>query len=163
MYTLLSGLILIVGSINYPSMRLRSLVYIFGFVKVTANVFLQAVSVWYGPNFLHKWPRLLPVLALPTLGYIALTQFHALNREDHVPYQSRFAFLINTATVVASRNVFAMLSFLSAERGPPSTHPLLTAMRGVLRALRITDCISDLMVLRVIWERVRPTPPASLP
>ena len=152
LFTLTYGSQFLLGSLHYPSATTQTLCRVFGTLITLCHVTMHALATAYGPKFLQQHRRFMPALVFMSATVIAFALFHVSSREALVPYQSRFAFLVSITLSISSRNVYAMVSYLTKERGPPSTHPAFIVFRGGMKAMRIADCLSDSMVLRTLWE-----------
>ena len=142
------------GSTHYPSHTLRWLCVSFGTLLTATSVALLCVAYRFGPRALTE-RRMKPCIVFWVLTPPAFALFHACNRQALQPYQDRFTFVVTAFFTIASRNTVAMLSYLPAEHGPPSTPPTLTLLRAVLRAVRMTDAVSDIIFVQTLWEQVR--------
>lgn len=143
------------GSLNYPSASVRTWMRVLGSSTIVTQVLAAVVAHVFGPNATTRYPRLLALPIVIVGPFMCVILFHICSPVSLVPYQNRFLFLVSISTSISFGNTFMMLFFLHTERGPPSTHPMLTLLRGAFLTLRNADCFSDGMVIRVLWERVR--------
>lgn len=152
-HTALSALQYFLGSVDFP-LTLRLICVSGGAVLSGTAILLLGLCFCFGPGMMSKEPRLKPFVFIWVLAPAAFAVYHACNHATLVPYQSRFAFLLTLSVIVTCRNMFAMLSFLPVEHGPPTTPPLMILFRAGLRSVRFIDSVSDTMFVEVLFEKV---------
>lgn len=154
--TLLYALQFFLGTRNFPLHK--GWLLPLGAVLTVNNLTFHAGHVVYGPNALARLPILLAPVVINVICIHSANVLHVFGPESLVPYQSRLAYLITTSVIMIMTYVTLMHSILVKERGPPSTHPFAVLSRATMLAFCNADTLSDGMVVRVLWERVRPPP-----
>ena len=162
--TIMAAVFCFVGPLDYPSKTVRSITFAVGAITLPGQLTTHVLCGLYGPDAVVRQPALtVASVFVGNFPALFLLAFNVCSREELVPFQSRFIFLVTTTVYAGLGSTANLFSITSAERGPPSTHPLKTMAMGALRAVRLGDGISDGMVVRLLWDRVRFHAPSVLP
>ena len=127
--------------------------------------FTMAVLTWFiGPSFIDN-PRTrslgLVTFAVALFCLFTLNFPPLLSPEHGVPHQSRFAFLLLSAPMMLCDHLVGSLVFVTNERLPPDAPMWTILTRAGVKTLRGMDAFSDIIYMRVLWEKVRPSSVAS--
>lgn len=130
---------------------------------VTISVHIPAdmamlVAFWRLGPLVHRTAPVL--LALQTSTHVLfrtpVTFVIGLSKGNaSMPFQSRIAFLVYVATIFLVSSHWSLLTFLVRERGPPSTPLIFCSIYAAKQAIRAVDVMSDLVLIRFIWDQVR--------
>ena len=127
------------------------------------STLLSAVLVWFlGPSYIDRPPTRVLALVVLTLSFILMCTLYfppLFAPEDRVPFQSRFIFLLLMAPTQMCDHFIGTLTFVTNERAPPEARMWKVLTRAGVKTLRGMDAFSDIIYMRVLWEKVRPPVP----
>ena len=126
-------------------------------INIGALVALGAVTWTYGPNFTRQNPWLGFPIAVGNVGLVAYLTLPALvAAERRLPFANRFAFLVAVSASTLFDAALAMTTLCASDRGPHEAPLSRVLLRAAAHVLRASDAFSDIMFLRIVWEKVRP-------
>ena len=151
----LRSLIYIVGSWKLPhALRIR---YTAAAAAANMTSVIASTETWrFGPLAATHAPWTIgPAL----LVHVALLYFlrtpPLFAPERRMPFQNRLLFLVGISAEVATDVVLTNTTLMSMQRGPPSTPVWKILSQVGIQTMRWADVFSDMIYIRVLWEKVR--------